>query len=199
VTLPDDPSEDGAMDAVWDKLGRPEAPDSYTNALGDEHADDVFKGAASKAHELGLTDKQFAGMQEWFGEAAQGLEAQRKEQIDTTYNDWAAKNPEAVNNVQRLTQAVGVSAEQMDAALDGDKASLFDMLGKVASRMSEGKAVEGDGGADFTMSPQAAKQRVEQLWADPEFVKGYNDPNPKVRRPFIDKMERFQKAASGQK
>lgn len=196
LTLPEDMTADGALDPVFDRLGRPEAAEKYTNALGEKFADDTFKAAAAQAHKLGLSDKQFAGMQEWLKGTTTGLEQQRQAEIDASFNDWSEANPAALKNVQRLTAAVGVDAATMDAALQGDKAKLFDMLGKVASRMSEGQVVQGDGDPEIGLSPQAAQAKINQLLADKTFTEGYFSTNAKVRGPYMARMDKLQQIAA---
>lgn len=197
LTLPEDMSEDGALDDVFDRLGRPEAADKYTNAIGDEYADDTFKAAAERAHNLGLTDKQFAGMQEWMKESFEALDARRTEEVDGAFNDWSQANPAALQNVQRMLKAVGADAGAVDAALQGDKAQLFNMLGKVASRMGESEVVQGDGDPEFGMTPTAAQAKIDQLLADKTFTEGYFNQNAKVRAPYMARMEKLQKIAAG--
>lgn len=195
MTLPEDMTADGALDTVWDRLGRPEAADKYTNALGETFADGTFKDAAAKAHALGMTDKQFAGMQEWLKGTTEGIETARREEIDGAFKDWSEANPQALQNVKRLTAAVGIDDVTMDKALNGDKAGLFDMLGKVAARMGESRVVQGEGDPQFGMSPAAAKAKIEQLLADKTFTEGYYSQNAKIRAPYIARMEELQKAA----
>lgn len=196
LTLPEDVTKDGALDPVWAKLGRPEAADKYTNALGEAFADDTFKDAAATAHKLGLSDKQFAGMQEWLKGTTGQIEAKRTAEVDAAFNDWSAANPQAVQNVQRLTAAVGVTDAAMDAALKGDKAALFDVLGKVAARMGEGQVVQGEQAEGFGLTASAAKAKIAQLMADSDFMKGYTDQNPRIRAPFVARMEKLHEAAS---
>lgn len=197
LTLPEDMSEEGALDTVFDRLGRPEAADKYTNALGDEYADDTYKSASERAHSLGLSDKQFAGMQEWMKDAFEGIEARRTAEVDAAFGDWSEANPSSLQNVQRMLKAVGAETGDVDAALQGDKAKLFAMLGKVASRMGESAVVQGDGDPEFGMTPTAAQAKIDQLLADKTFTEGYFSQNMKVRAPYMARMEKLQKIAAG--
>lgn len=199
VTLPEDVTAEGALDPVWSKLGRPETPDAYTNAIGEALADDAYKAAAAQAHKLGLSDKQFEGMQGWLKETTASLEAKRAEQVDGAFTDWQEQNPQALKNAQRMLGAVGVDAATLDAALQGDKAKLFDVLGKIAGRMGEGRVPESEGDASLMMSPEAAKARISQKLGDKDWSAGYFSTNPKIRAPFMAEMERLQKIASGAK
>lgn len=196
LTLPEDVTKEGALDPVWARLGRPESAEKYTNALGETFNDDTFKAAAATAHKLGLSDRQFAGMQEWLKSTTADFEAKRTAEVDRAFTDWSAANPQALANVQRMTAAVGVTDAAMDAALKGDKAALFDVLGKVAARMAEGSVVQGEPAEGFGLTPAAAKSKIAQLMSDSEFMKGYTNENPRIRAPFVARMEKLHEAAA---
>lgn len=192
------PEPDGDMSDVWARLGRPEAADGYSNALGDEFADDTFKAAAAKAHELGLNDAQFSGMQGWLKETTAAIETARREEVETAFAQWSQDNPTELQNTQRMLKAIGADDASVDAALQGDKAALFGMLARVAGRNAEGQAVEGDGSGGITMTPAQAGAKIDALFADPAFMERYQSSNARVRGPAIEQMERLHKIKAGQ-
>lgn len=199
LKLPEKMDAEG-MASVYDRLGRPEAPDKYTRALGEGFDDDVFKGIASKAHELGLNDTQFSGLQEITAGLADELTKKQEAAAVEAFDGWRAKNEQSFNAAARMMANMGVSDESLDGILSGDKTALYDFLGKVASRSAEGDIVKGespDGG--FSMTPAAASAKAQDLLSDEDFMKTYTSNNQRIRQPAIDRLESLYKIAAGSK
>jgi hypothetical protein len=187
-----------ALAPVYDKLGRPEAADKYTRALGEEFHDGVFKSVAETAHKLGLSDAQFTGLQKIMSEQATGLKEQQDAQAAQAFDQWKAQNGEGFNAAARVMANVGMDEAGLEALLSGDKTALYGFLAKVAARSSEGKIIHGDqpGAGEFGVSPAGAKQKISELFADKTFMEQYTSTNAKVRQPAIDRMMRLQEIAS---
>jgi hypothetical protein len=200
IKLPEKMDDAEAMGEVFDRLGRPEAADKYTRALGDEFNDDVFKGIASEAHKLGLTDAQFAGMQQATAQFAAKVQEAQDAQIASEFDEWKGKNADGFNAAARAMAQAGVSEEQLEGILTGNKAALYDFLAKVGAGLNEAPVTQGDNPpAGFEMTPAAAKSKIQELMADEAFMKQYLSTNQKVRAPAIARMEALQKAAAGGK
>ena len=196
VKLPEKMDEPGALDAVYDRLGRPEGADKYTRALGEDFNDDVFKGIASEAHKLGLSDGQFAGLQKITGTLANQLAEAQDAATAAAFDAWKGSNDEGFNAAARVMASVGVSEDQLAGILSGDRVQLYDFLANVAARSGEGQVTQGDPPADAsTMSPAAARQKVSELMADKDFMNQYTSSNIKIRQPAIDRMSKLQEAA----
>lgn len=199
LTLPADMSDLEAMSPVYTKLGRPEAAEGYTNVLGDSFNGDVFKSIAETAHQLGLGDGQFQGLQQ----IMQDQSIQMKEQMDAdsaaSFDAWKAEKPEDFNNSARLLANLGMDEAGVEGVLSGDKTAMYDMLAKIAARSSEGDAVHGEQpkSEGFGMSPAAAKAKVRELMADKTFMDSYTSDNKMVRQPAIDRMSKLQELAAG--
>lgn len=193
VSLPEDPSDPDAMAPVYAKLGRPDTPESYTNALGESMADDFWKEAAGAAHKAGLGDRQFQAMQSWFAEASQKIAEQRQKEVDGAFQDWRAANPQAEEGVKRLLTAVGVDEDRMTQLLEGDKATLFDTLGRIAARTQEQEVVQGEGAG--MMSPAAAQQKISELFGDKAFMERYTSRDQKVRSSAVTQMNKLHEIA----
>ena len=196
LTLPEDMTKEGALDAVFSRLGRPETADKYSNTIGEALTDDTYKAAAAEAHKLGLTDSQFAGMQTWLKNTMTGLDAARREEIDATFSDWREQNPQRFEAAKRLMAAAGVDDKTVDRMLQGDTSVLFDTFGKLGARMGERPIVAGDGDPELGMSPAAAKARIAQLFSDKTFMDVYTNSNPAVRQPAIARMTKLQEIAA---
>lgn len=196
LKLPEKMDDQDGMAAVYDRLGRPENADAYTRALGDDFNDDVFKGIAAKAHELGLSDAQFAGLQEVTASLAGQIDAARDERIAAEFDQWKSANADGFNAAARAMAQAGVNEEQLEGILSGDKAKLYDFLAKVGSGLNEKPVTIGDQPAGFNMTPAAAKQKIQELLSDKDFMSNYTSSNSKVRGPAIARMEQLQKAAA---
>lgn len=195
IKMPADPTKPGAMNEVWQKLGRPEEATGYTNKLGDEHADDFYKGAAAKAHEHGLTNAQFSAMQEWFAESMQATQTERRAQIDSAFETWSREHPQDLANVQKLMGLAGIDAETLQKGLAGDATVLYrDVFAKAAAKLGEsGVMIGGDTQPSFQKTPEAAAAEKARLMADEEFVKGANNPEPRISRPYLERLEALNK------
>lgn len=198
LRLPDDPAK---MGEVWDKLGRPEAPDKYTMALPEEMKDSVYERMSAKAHEAGLSDAQFQALQVEFKDVAEALQTERGEKVAADLESWKSSHAADFQNVQNLMRKAGITQDEVQKAMNGDSAAWYGALAKVASRMGEGSMIEGDGGQQFTISPEAAQQKVDQMMGDKAFTDRLYSEDKKVReaaaaerRPY---MEIIANAKSG--
>lgn len=193
LTISEDPAK---MDEVWNKLGRPEAADKYSLKLPEEMKDGLYDNMAGAAHKAGLTDAQFATMQETFAEAAGTLKNERQAKFDADFNTWSQQNPTDLQNVMALNQAVGTTPEDMTAAMNGDTSAFYGILAKAAARMGEmpspkpGGDVETPGG--FQMTAEQAQAKIDALQADEGWLKRFNSDDKNVRdgataerRPYI--------------
>lgn len=198
VQWPADPSDREAMLPVYAKMGMPESPDKYTNVLGDGFNDDVFKAVAQQAHALGLGDGQFQGLQQIMAEQSQAVLEAQETQAAEAFDQWKSSNTEGFNNAARLMADVGMTEESLEGLLAGDKAQLYDFLAKVAARTGEAQVIQGEPAQaeGFSMSPSAAKQKVQELMADDDFMKQYTSDNKKVRQVAIDRMMKLQEIAA---
>lgn len=199
LTLPGDATAEGAMDPVWDKLGRPEAPDKYTNALGEGFDAGVFSKVAETAHKLGLNDNQFQGLQTIMAEQAATLQEAQDKQAAEAFDKWKAGNTEGFETAARVMSTVGVDEAGLESLLSGDKTALYDFLSKVGARSAEGKVVHGEQPKDstFGMSPERAKAKIAEKMEDAAFMKRYTSSNAQTRQSAIAEMESLHKAAAG--
>lgn len=196
LRLPEKINDADAMAAVYDRLGRPESPDKYTQAVGIDDA--VFKAIAADAHKLGLSNDQFAGLQKTTGTIAEKLQEAQDVAAAAEFDEWKKTNEAGFNSAARVMARVGMQEDQLANVLTGDKKALYDFLAKVGAGMNEDPVIQGDQPrAEFQLSPSAAKLKVAELFADKEFMAGYTSSNANLRKPFIDRMERLNKLVSG--
>lgn len=194
LKLPSDPAD---MGQVWDKLGRPEAPDKYTLAIPEDMKDGVFDNMAAAAHEAGLTDTQFQSLQGRFAEVAEGIRTERAQSVAAEFEGWKTQHPQDFQNVRQLTKAAGISEQDMEAAMGGDAAAFYSALAKVASRMGEQPAPgTEDTQPRFGMTAAQAMAKVEEMNADPAFQERLNSDDKNVRLAAAAERRKFYEIAS---
>lgn len=186
-----------ALAPIYDRLGRPEAADKYTRALPEGFDDGVFKAAAETAHKLGLNDAQFSGLQQVMQDQAVAVEQAREKQSAEAFDAWRAKNADGFNNAARVMATIGMDEAGLEGLLAGDKVALYDFLAKVGGRSAEGQIIHGEKPEnEFGITPAAAKAKISELMADPDFMKAYTSTNAKVRDPAIARMSKLHEAAA---
>jgi hypothetical protein len=170
----------GALDtpenweAVYNKLGRPEAPDKYTLDKGqlpdglswNENAEKTYREAA---HKLGLTAKQAQGLFSYYNESVAAeygalLEAEKKAAEDgqkllkETFGAEADKAGEMAGKVVGL---FGANDEHKQGIMElaGRSPALTVLLAKIGQQLREAGLHKGDGAADLASSPEQAQQK----------------------------------------
>lgn len=196
LRMPDDPNAEGAFDPIYDKLGRPEAPDKYTNVIGESLPEGTFGEITKTAHMLGLSDGQLQGMQQVMGDLSAKLAESQEAESVAAFDQWKSANPDGFADAARVMAEVGMTEDGVAALLSGDKTALYDFAAKIGAKTAEQPVVQGDGGKPFAMSATAAKSKINELMADKSFTDRYFSENPKLRQPAIEEMSRLQEAAA---
>ena len=191
------PGEDEGPDemaAFYAALGRPEKADGY--ALPDMNVPDGFEiredltsGLKVKAHELGLTPKQVAGLYEWFMpmvmDAHHGLENEarslRDAELESLRSIHRGDTPTLLDNAMRAAEAIGGDdlLEVLDKTNAGNHAAVINAFTKIAPLVLEG-GLRGSArgwGEDLTI------ERLREMMKDPRF----NDPS-KRDTTFVKKV-----------
>ena len=166
---------------LYTKLGRPETPEGYGIKAAEGQDPTLANAAASKFHELGLTEKQGQALTNWWAEQSQGLldaqsaaQAQSAEQaIAELKNEWGNKYDENVELGRRAAREYGLDADalgKIEGAL-GTK-GLLDLMAKIGRGQGEAEFI-GQGKTSFGMSPEAARARIQSLKGDAEWTQRY--------------------------
>ena len=166
---------------LYTKLGRPETPEGYGIKAADGQDPTLANAAASKFHELGLTEKQGQALTNWWAEQSQGLldaqsaaQAQSAEQaIAELKNEWGNKYDENIELGRRAAREYGLDADalgKIEGAL-GTK-GLLDLMAKIGRGQGEAEFI-GQGKTSFGMSPEAARARIQALKGDAEWTQRY--------------------------
>lgn len=209
IKLPKDFDAEGALDPIYDKLGRPEAPDKYSFAApeGVQVDENRMKGAQELAHKIGLNQKQF--------EALAQFDAQYWQQIEQHVSEEQAKRQEA--DYQALLKDWGNNAPQREELArrglrsvlpDGDKdgmvsaieeaigtAATLKLFANVGDKLSREDKIHDGGstGQRFGYTREQAlsdrKTLMAEIQADPKRLANYNNGVG----PDLDKMKNLNK------
>jgi hypothetical protein len=196
------PKDDAAADEwgqVYDKVGRPKSADEYKLPVPDGDTGEFAKMAAGKFHELGLTSKQAEALANWYNEQSMAMASSQmnqaginaEQQMEALKQEWGKEYDSNIEAGRRAARQFGVGEEMLtkmeDALGTGEMLKFFAKIGK---GMGEDSFVSGDGAGKFGMSPEAARVRISQLKADPEWTAKYLNGNADAR----SEMERLMRA-----
>lgn len=184
---PDDPTQPGALDPILERLGRPKAPSEYQLPLEADGSDKDFAAQmAVKFHAAGLSQSQAEAAWKSFKELAVSVAAGEDEASTTAgAADMAALKTEWKDtydlNVAIARQAVKglnldkATVDKIEEAL-GSSAAVIKLLNAVGQKGQEASFVSGSNAAlgIGATTPEAARQRFNELKADPSFVQKWH-------------------------
>ena len=197
IVLPKDEKDQEALDKIYTALGRPEKAEGYelNSLLAQEETDPAFVSAmAETMHGAGLSKAQAQRMAEAYQghyKAAQqaAVEAHQREVVEAE----RTLSPEDKEQCRRGFRFLGLNNQEA-AAIEmywgvGKAAQMFAKIGRA---LGEDRRVDGAGSGGFFGSPEAAKNRIAELKADPIFSKRYLEGEPAA----VKQMEElFKKVA----
>lgn len=187
------------MGAVYDRLGRPEKPEGYDFKAPDnvELNENFTSWAKNTFHELGLNQAQGQALLNSYLEFEQGSataagEASQetlKVQEQALRKEWGAAFDQNVSAARRAARDLGVDAETIDAlekemGYDG----VLKLFNSVAGRILEPGFHDNPAGAGTpggmagAMTPAQAKDQINQLKGDKEFIKKYTAGDIEAKR-----------------
>ena len=207
VKLPTGSEDAAAWDAVYNKLGRPEAADKYTLKMPDGAAiDDTLKGGfQSAAHKAGVTQAQAQALFDWYNGAAASAATQSSQQtqarveagIQSLRTDWGAAfdaNLALANQAIDHYGGTKLVAELQAGGLTGlgNSPELARVLARIGQGLKEdGLVGRGSGGAGDVLSPAEAQQQINALQTDKTFTAAYMDRRHPGHAEAVTKMSRL--------
>ncbi len=182
LVLPKDDATPDEWGQVYDRLGRPKSPDEYKLAVPDGDSGEFAKVAASKFHELGLTAKQAEQLSAWYNEQAQAMGASQQQQMAQSseqqmaqlQQEWGKDYDANIEAGRRAARQFGVDEaflEKMESSVG--TAEMLKFFAKVGKGLGEDSFVDGGASGKFGISPEAARVRIGQLKADPNWTAKY--------------------------
>jgi uncharacterized protein YdbL (DUF1318 family) len=202
-----------AMGEVWDKLGRPEAPDKYEGkafeAIKDYINPDKAASVKELAHKNGISAQAFEALAEWYVKDIQGaVEAgskTSKETIDgyreAVKKEFGAAYEQKIAMAQRAVKSFGgdelikVISENEGVFENPAVIKAFTAMGeqmaKIAEQTKEDNGFLPNNSASGHMSPNEAKAAIAELEGDPNFMKIMQDPTHPQRQFMMDKRSKL--------
>lgn len=202
IMLPKDASDTEALNAIFDKLGRPADPSGYEIVLPEGAPTDFADKAKGWFHKAGLTSDQAkavtAAYQAAELEAAQEIEQRDVRDKAALETEWGADYTQKVEIAKRGISAAGLSPEEvrnLELALGPARATK--MLEFFGRNYTEARPLEG--GQQTTgfgaLNPAQAQAKINELYGDPQFMSRYNNPDPKIRAQAMTEIENLSKLA----
>ena len=203
LQLPKEGDAEG-WDAVYNRLGRPEAPDGYDFDLGDGEQSDDVSDFKSVAHELGLTNDQASNMLGIYNQITENDIAQEDEQfeqmnvdylqdIQKEWGDDFNKNAE----LARRAFTNFASEEAMDVLRDtglSNHPEILKTFARIGQVLSEDNVLPGTRSAIGGMSPVHAQETIDSKMADKDFRSAYLDGTHPSHAQAVQEMQRLHNA-----
>lgn len=206
LKLPKDMQDAGAMDAIYDKLGRPESPDKYeVNLEGVEVDKGRLDYYADVAHKAGISQAQFeqivkADSEFWAnaeGDYNKQQAAAQEAEYKALIKEWggnAAEREELSRRGMRSLLPKDMNADEVASKIEqaiGTAATLklFANAGEAMSKEASIHDSSGDKPFGYTREQALAdkKQILDEIKADPQRLANYN----KAIGPDVDRMKKL--------
>lgn len=186
-----------AMEAIYDKLGRPADPAKYDLALPDNADKGFVEWARGTFHKLGLNNTQakeltaaFNAFNETAAKAkADASAADTQIQARELQKEWGAAFEQNAAVADRAAEVFGMGEKELMALKSAmGAAGAMKFLHNIGAKMGEDKFVEGKGGGGGfgAMTPAAAQAEIKALQTDSDFrtklVNGDRDAKAKWER-----------------
>ncbi|MBK9156742.1 MAG: hypothetical protein IPM11_01200 [Micropruina sp.] len=203
VVLPKDENDKAALDAIYDKLGRPKDPKDYVIELP-QGADTTFADAARGwFHKAGLTSAQAKAVTENYRalelDAMQRLKSTHATEVEGVQKEWGAQYDHKVEVAKAALKAAALPEAQVKAIESAigpaAAAKMFEFFGRnyVEAGPPGGDTRSAPGFSN--LSPAAAAQKMDQLRLDQNFMARYGNPDPKIRAAAMAEMDALAKIA----
>ena len=196
VQVPDDlGSKD--MDAVWNKLGRPEKPDGYGFKSEDAEFD---KWTKDTFHKAGLTANQAKAVTDAWNENVKNMSAaesakllaENNAKIEGLKKDWGNAYEQNLNMAKQAAKQFGLDdkmVDSMEKSIGFSETMRF--LNSIGAKVGEANYVSSNGGSqNGILTPSQAQSRINELKSDKEwsikFLKG--DAQAKREWESLNKM-----------
>lgn len=191
--LPKDDADQATRDALFNRLGRPEAADKY-DWTGIE-ADDKFKAWASGVyHKLGLSQSQVTGllrdtiarMQSEGEEGTKAETAAMETERLTLIQKWGGNADANLAIARNAYEKLGFNEKQVQAMESQvGFAQVMSMFHNLGTKLGEDAYIKGES-TNGVMSREQASVRIGELKKDEAFVKRYMAGDVNARKEMTD-------------
>lgn len=197
---------------LFDKLGRPEAPEKYNleelvtqELAGIPEIGQEVENFKALAHEIGLTEDQARKLVDnQVQQRTKQIELQQAVRTDSEQELRKAWGQEYDNRIAAAKQAATIYSEKHGDAMSelihgpaGNNPALIHILADLAEGFKE-KGHEGMQATNFGMTPEMALDKIAEKRADPGFMKAYTDDiHPGHKKAVADLAKLYQIANGG--
>jgi len=206
------PKDGEPMDAVYNRLGRPESADKYEIKLEGVQLDEARLGGFKEiAHKIGLNQSQVKALAEfdagYLSKTMEGFQTQRMEQQKAEETElrreWGPVFEERSELGRRAVRAFAPEGQDKAEFLDkiegaiGTKAMLK-MFAKIGEGLGEAKIIDSGGGdRPFGYTVEQAKADRQTLMSELKGDKTRLDNYNKGVGTDVEKMNRLNKIIAG--
>lgn len=193
IKLPKDVNQDGALDPVYDKLGRPESPDKYEISLpeGVQVDENRLNLAKEVGHKIGLNNKQIQALAEFDATYQQqaieqhykDVELKQAQELDALQKEWGKGFEERAELGRRFVRnnlPSGLDKEATLSAIEGaiGTAAMLKMFANAGDKFREDSVPDSSGDRPFGYTREQAladrKSLMDELAGDKTRLATYN-------------------------
>ena len=177
LKMPDENNAD-EVNAFYKKLGRPDKAEDYKFEIAEGQDDAIAKAIAPELFKAGLSQKQASAIYKTLEaakiEQTKAAEAAAIKAEEDLKSEWGANYDNNLKAAQQAAKIAGVTAEQIEALQKAtDYKTVMNMFKNLASKFGEdglkGASVAGSSQSRFTLTPQQAREKIEQLKTNKEW------------------------------
>lgn len=213
------PKEGDAADQArfFNELGRPESADAYDlgefappEGLGWDN--ELQSGMLSAFHDAGLSNAQVQKAMNSYAELSANAVSQMQEQVEASRNnneaalrrEYGHAYEARLNLASRAVQQFGgdgaadlLQSRLADGSALGDNPAFIRLLVNAAENLGE-DVLQSDSTLSGASShtPASAQQEIAKLYADPEFMAGYQDNHHPSHKEAVAQIQRLYSLAS---
>ena len=193
---------------VWDRLGRPQAPDGYRFQGFDnvsESDGETIAWYRQAAHGLGLTQRQAEGLltafvgrnQELGAAAVEQARAQSRAGLEALAREWGPQAEAMFEQARRAVGALDLDERELAslAVAMGSDAGLLKVLARLGPRLGEDAGI-GRGRDPLALSAGQAQARIETIYQDPAHP--YHDGDHPEHAAAVQEMLRLNELLHGE-
>ena len=207
ITLLGDDASPEERDAYFNKLGRPESAAQYSVALPEGVTDDTrLTMMRNKAHELGISDAQFSGLAEadaaYLSATQQGMTdkaavsaADAEAQLRT---EWGAAFELKVASIDVAAHKLGMSEDHLNGLREAmGPVEAMKFVDGLNTKMGDHNFDEGEKIIPGHKTPEQAKEELDQLTMNKEFMDAWMDGTHPGHKTAVEKKASLARLVSG--
>lgn len=204
IRLPDEDAPAEEWDKIYDKLGRPPAPDKYEVEVpkfdeesGVQWEEDAINGFKKVAHQSGMNNKQLQAALNWYHEYISQSVADRNgslsESAEALKEEWGGAYERKANLAQRAVMQVGGMElkEKLDRFGLLNDVGLAKVFAEVGEMLEQDGVIVGEEGG--IAGREEAKAKIEAIRNDKDHP--YNKPSDPGHKAAVAELNKLYQLA----